>query len=322
MRFAPAAIFAMVLGLGSLAVPLPAEAATIKTPTVELVSPMRVKVGGTIVIRGKNFSSRRVRNTVAFRGRRTVLVMPSSARHNRLVVKVPGRVHLLLATRKGQAIPTRLRLQVLTRGRGRRTARISKKTGPNHSPVVVPRAGPVITSGPSGNTTDHSATFAFSSTEPVSYYTCKLDQGAWQRCASPTPYSNLALGRHQFFVRPHTAAGDAYAAPATRSWTVVNPDPPDVTITSGPPETNESTTAAFDFSSTQAGSVECSLDLAEFSPCSSPTSYSDVAPGGHQLRVRVTNENGSDVDTWQWTTTAPPSGSDAPADPGVLVQRF
>ena len=76
MRFSTVAIFFLSLCTASLAVPFPAEAAKlapVKAPTVELVSPMRVKVGGTIVLRGRNFSSRRVRNTVVFRGRRTVL---------------------------------------------------------------------------------------------------------------------------------------------------------------------------------------------------------------------------------------------------------
>ena len=243
MRPGAPAIFVLVLCTGSLAVPFPAEAAklaTVKAPTVELVSPMRVKVGGTIVLRGRNFSSRRVRNTVVFRGQGTVLAKPSAAGANRLVVEVPGRVHHLLATRDGKPIPTRLRLQVLTRSRGGRTARISKRTGPNQSPLVVPRLGPVITSGPSGSTNDRSATFGFSSGEAASYM-CRLDGGNWQKCASPTSYSDLGLGIHQFSVRPHDAAGEAYASAATRSWTIVKPDPPDVKITFGPPATSEST---------------------------------------------------------------------------------
>lgn len=315
MRPGAPAILVLALCTGSLAVPFPAEAAklaTVKAPTVELVSPMRVSVGGTIVLRGRNFSSRRARNTVVFRGQRTVLAKPSAARANRLVVKVPGRVHLLLATRDGYAIPTRLRLQVVTRSRGgRRTAQIGKRTGPNQSPLVVPRPGPVITSGPSGSTTNRSATFAFSSGAAASY-TCRLDGGAWQKCASPTSYSALPLGTHQFSVRPHDATGEAYASAATRSWTIVKPDPPDVKITFGPAATSESTSADFAFSSTQPGSFECSIDVEAFSACTSPKSYSDVPPGSHQFRVRVTNANGSDVDTWQWTTTEPPPAAPDP----------
>lgn len=293
MRSSALAMFVLALFTAWLAVPHPAQAAkrsAVHAPTVGLVSPMRVTPGGTIVIRGRNFSSRRVRNTVVFRGRGAVLAKPAAAKRNRLVVKVPNRVHLLLAAHDGKAIPTRLRLRVVSRTHGRHRARISKRTGPNQSPLVVPRPGPEITSGPSGSTSDRSATLAFSSVKAASF-TCRLDGGAWKQCASPTSYSDLELGDHRFSVRSHDAAGQTYASAATRSWTIVEtpaPDAPDVEISSGPPATTNSTSATFAFSSTQPGSFECSIDLEAFSACSSPHSYSDVSPGAHELRVRVT----------------------------------
>ena len=61
--------------------PAPAAAAKkkkAKTPTIKNVSPMRVAVGRTITIRGKNFSSSRRKNTVVFRspGKRTAFAKP------------------------------------------------------------------------------------------------------------------------------------------------------------------------------------------------------------------------------------------------------
>ena len=139
-----------------------------------------------------------------------------------------------------------------------------------------------------------------------------MDGGGWQGCSSPTSYSNLGPGEHRFSVRSHDADGNTYASPATRSWTVIEPteaetDPPDVEISSGPAATSSSTNATFAFSSTQTGSFECSIDLEAFSACASPHSYSDVAPGEHEFRVRVDNANGSDVDTWNWVITSPGS---------------
>ncbi len=305
MRTSTVAILFLGLCTASLAVPHPAEAAkraSAKAPTVELVTPMRVNVGGTIVLRGRNFSSRRVRNTVVFRGRRTVLAKPLAARTNRLVVKVPARVYLLLRAQDGKAIPTRLRLRVLTRAKGR-------QTGPNQSPIVVPRREPVITSGPSGSTSNRTATFAFSSATATSF-TCRLDGGDWHKCASPASYSDLGAGEHRFSVRSHNADGNAYTGPTSRSWTIIElpaADAPDVEISSGPAATSASTTATFSFSSTQTGSFECSIDLEPFSACTSPHSYSDIAPGEHEFRVRVDNANGSDVDTWSWVVTSPGS---------------
>jgi len=311
MRPGAVATFLLVLCTGMLAVPQPVSAAdsSVNAPTIELVSPMRVKAGGKIVLRGKNFSSRRVRNTVVFRRGRVVLAKPLAASRRRLVLKVPAAVHKLLAEQEGEAIPTRLRLQVVSRRGSRRSGRIGRRTGPNRSPLVVPRAAPTITSGPPGSTTERSASFAFTSATAASY-TCRLDEGAWQGCASPASYSDLELGEHRFSVRAHNAAGDTYASAATRSWTIVappKPDAPGVTITSGPPATTSATTATFGFSSTQPGTFECSLDLGQFSACTSPHSYSDLAVGPHEFQVRVTNENGSDVASWRWTVTSSPS---------------
>ena len=61
-----------------------------KNPTVTSVSPMRVKPRANLVIRGRNFSRSRRRNTVIFAvGRRSIFVKPSRASSRRLVVKLP-----------------------------------------------------------------------------------------------------------------------------------------------------------------------------------------------------------------------------------------
>ena len=77
-----------------------------------------------------------------------------------------------------------------------------------------------IDSGPSGSTTDTSASFAFSSTETGSTFECRIDNGAWGACTSPKAYSGLAAGVHAFDVRATDAAQNTDTTPASRAWTI------------------------------------------------------------------------------------------------------
>lgn len=145
----------LLLAVALLMVAAPAAPAATKSPSITKVSPMRVKVGSTLTIRGKNFSSKRTRNTVFFRGvgGRSAFVKPRRASRTKLVVKVPAAVGRLLSRRDGTAIATRLKLRVLT-------SKFSKYTSSRLSPVVsgegVPRTvagngAPGATTGPTGS---------------------------------------------------------------------------------------------------------------------------------------------------------------------------
>ena len=108
----------------------PAEAAkrAKPVPTVKRVTPMRLKVGDTLTLRGRNFSSRRTRNTVVFRAPngRSAFAKPARASSRKLVVRVPAAVARILGPG-----PTRVRLRVLSGGFGSFTPR-------RLSPVLVP----------------------------------------------------------------------------------------------------------------------------------------------------------------------------------------
>ncbi len=72
---------------------------------------------------------------------------------------------------------------------------------------------------------------------------------------------------------------------------MIEPAPPTTTIVSAPSGISNSGIAQFGFSAPGAVSFECSLDGAAFSGCTSPRSYSGLALGGHNFRVRATDAN-------------------------------
>ncbi|TXH40910.1 MAG: hypothetical protein E6Q90_12825 [Actinobacteria bacterium] len=86
-----------------------------------------------------------------------------------------------------------------------------------------------IDSGPSGTTTDTNATVTFSSPakNPVSFE-CRIDGAAFSACTSPVSLNGLAVGTHTFEVRAKDTPGNADPTPATASWTVAAPPPPQV----------------------------------------------------------------------------------------------
>jgi hypothetical protein len=174
----------------------------------------------------------------------------------------------------------------------------------------------VIQSGPSGTTTDTTATFQFAATE-ASTFQCRLDGGAWTPCASPQSYAGLAIAAHTFDVRATDTAGNVDPTPASRTWTVSAPadtTPPETTIDSGPSGTVTSTSASFTFSSSEAGSAfECRLDGAAWSACTSPRSYSALAAATHTFEVRARDGAGN-LDATPasrtWTVQAAPASND------------
>ncbi|HVD41397.1 MAG TPA: right-handed parallel beta-helix repeat-containing protein [Solirubrobacterales bacterium] len=202
-----------------------------------------------------------------------------------------------------------------------------------------------IFSGPAALTALTSASFGFSSNESGVTFGCKIDSGRWNRCRAPKAYTGLLTGSHQFAVRATDKAGNVDTTPATWSWTIAVPPPPpmeeppveetpppveeppadttppDTSIQSGPSGTTTATSAAFAFSTTEAGaSFECKLDGGSFASCVSPKSYSGLAVGSHAFSVRAKDVAGN-VDSTpasrSWTVeaeTAPPPPPPPPPD--------
>jgi hypothetical protein len=155
--------------------------------------------------------------------------------------------------------------------------------------VVGPET--TITAGPSGSISTRSATFSFTGSAMTVRFECSLDGAAFSACASPGTYSGLSEGSHVFRVRAVGNEDLVDTTPAQRSFSVVGPE---TTITDGPSGRVTSRSNSFSFSgSGSTVGFECSLDGAAFSPCTSPTTYSDLTVDvSHTFQVRAVGEEG------------------------------
>jgi hypothetical protein len=150
-----------------------------------------------------------------------------------------------------------------------------------------------ITAAPADPTNSTAPSFSFTSSEAGSTFQCSLDGAAFGSCSSPKSYSALTAGAHTFQVRATDPAANTDATPAAHTWTV-DTAAPDTTITSGPANPINSTSAAFGFDSGETGSTfQCSLDGAAFASCTSPKAYTGLAAGAHTFQVRAVDPAGN-----------------------------
>ena len=127
-------------------------------------------------------------------------------------------------------------------------------------------------------------------------------------------------------------AGNADVRPGEATVTVTvkalpgpgDTTPPDTTVTSGPQGQSRGPAATFAFASSEPGSTfQCSLDGGAWVGCSSPATFTRLAQGEHELRVRATDTAGNTdaspaVRTWTVDRGRPKvrlvSGTDATPD--------
>jgi len=126
----------LCLCLVALAAIPAATASGASYPTITTIAPMRVNVGDTMTISGRNYVPGPNKNTVVFKrdGKPAVFVKADRATATRLTLVVPEKLTRFLAKTGG---PAKFRVRVLARRFGR------SFTAPKKSPTVGPRAGAV-----------------------------------------------------------------------------------------------------------------------------------------------------------------------------------
>jgi large repetitive protein len=175
-------------------------------------------------------------------------------------------------------------------------------TGQAYTIDRTPPPAPSIVNKPPSLTNQTSATFSFSDGEAGVSYLCNLDSGSYAACSNPATFSGLAAGSHTMSVEAADAAGNVSGASAPYTWTVDTTAPPRPSVT-GPNSKSDSTAATFTFSDSETSvSFSCSMDGGTWSPCSSPQSYTLLAPGTHEFDVRATDAAGNtgDYNGWKW----------------------
>ncbi len=147
------------------------------------------------------------------------------------------------------------------------------------------------------------ATFRLWSRTDPALFLCTLDGMVLMPCDDDNIFGPLLDGRHSLKVWALDAAMNRSHA-VTYHWTV-DTIPPGLILT-GTPEEGAVTvdrTASFEIWQSEPGSLSCSLDGAEFTPCASPALYVDLADGPHSFRVIAQDRagNASIVVLRSWT---------------------
>jgi Ca2+-binding RTX toxin-like protein len=172
-----------------------------------------------------------------------------------------------------------------------RVTQISRNIGTSLSAADAPDTS--ISSGPANPSPVNTATFVFtgtSSVRSVAAFECQLDAGEFAPCASPQTYSDLSKGAHAFQVRAIDSQGFVDLSPASFAWTI-SPSSLDASITASPANPSTSRDASFGFTGTGTA-LDCALDAAAFTACTSPQSYSGLAYGAHTFQVRARDAAG------------------------------
>jgi hypothetical protein len=145
-----------VLALLALCALASAALAATPRPTVTSFSPAQVPIGGTLILKGKNFAKGASKNRVFFvraTDGKTVRARPKSASKTRITLKVPTTLDKFLTVdANGAKKATRFQVYIFTKVFGPKTKR-------SRSPIVLP-AGAAPVPGGGGGTTTPGATAA------------------------------------------------------------------------------------------------------------------------------------------------------------------
>jgi hypothetical protein len=134
----------VVACVAALSVSVSAIAKTsVVTPTITGVAPVNIKIGQKLTIRGKNFVSGKLKNTVVFLRLRArpLFVRADSATSTRITVTVPEKLVPFLSTKGGKPVATRFQLRVLAKRFG--VSFTAKKLSPVISPSDTTGSSPV-----------------------------------------------------------------------------------------------------------------------------------------------------------------------------------
>lgn len=175
---------------------------------------------------------------------------------------------------------------------------------------------PTLSGLPSGTTKTTSVSPTFSDTESTATFRCSLDGATPVSCTSPRSITGLADGTHTFAVTARDAAGNSSAA-ATGTWTVDTQPPPVPSVTTGPADPTNSTSATFQVYDTDAtATLTCRVDSGAYATCGPTASYATLTEGAHTFDVKASDAVGNAVNATQYAWTVDLT---APTPPTILT---
>jgi hypothetical protein len=153
-------------------------------------------------------------------------------------------------------------------------------------------------------------------------FMCSLDDAVWEQCAigssATLVLDNLAEGAHNLRVAGRKAGYWMDQFPVKHIW-IVDTEAPETVL-----HTREidGRNARFTFAETPDVATSCRLNTAEWTACTSPISFADLAPGSYRFEVRAIDRAGNVQPvpaTHSWVIEPPvqPGDPKDPRDPGT-----
>ena len=157
-------------------------------------------------------------------------------------------------------------------------------------PIAYVRPDATIVTAPAATVSSDRAEFTFSGTpgdNAIAGYRCQLDTNIAVLCNTPYVLEGLSGGVHTLKVAAIDDAGYVDLSPATHVWTVT-PTGPQATLVSAPSGNVTARTARFEFAAAAGAVLECSLDAAIPTSCTSPYTTAELGDGVHTFTVQAT----------------------------------
>ncbi|MFD5635755.1 fibronectin type III domain-containing protein, partial [Streptomyces sp. NPDC127077] len=209
-------------------------------------------------------------------------------------------------------------------------AGISAASSP--SKAVTPRGVPTAPGGVTAVSGNHSAQLAWTAAQAngsaLTSYRITASPGGQTVTVDGTVTTAAVTGLtnatpYTFTVTAINAVGEGPVSAASNTVTPSDPAKPTVTITAAPTPVTSSTSAQFTFTAsdstdeTSSLTYLCSLDAGPYSACTSPRSYSGLAPTTHTFAVKAIDPSGNQstpaTNSWRVDTTAPAITLSSPA---------
>lgn len=151
-------------------------------------------------------------------------------------------------------------------------------------------------------------TVQLSSDDPDASFICQIGDGPWLHCDASAQVaipSDLVDDDYEF--RARAVSGVVTATAAAEEFTLAR-QPGSITVASAPPSSSTDVDATIEFTVEPGSTAECALDSSGYSACSSPKTYSGLAPGDHVIGLRSVSGSGAIGDVTYHAFHVEPSG--------------